>query len=128
VAVSVAIELEPEQQASAKVRQILRERISDQVPATVMWDLLTVVTELVTNSVVHGPGDPIQIRITVEDDGSIRGEVEDQGDGEVALRDMVYDGPGGGAGLHIVEALTDRWAVYEGSTHVWFEIGPAPSD
>ncbi len=28
----------------------------------------------------------------------------------------------GGWGLHLVEALTDRWGVYEGSTHVWFEI------
>ena len=122
------MELEPDAQAAAKARQILHSRVADIVPATVLWDLLTVVTELVTNSVRHGPGDPIQVRITVNDDGSVRGEVEDQGDGEVALREMVEDGPGGGMGLHLVQGLTERWAVYEGSTHVWFEMGPPASE
>ena len=28
----------------------------------------------------------------------------------------------GGWGLHLVETLTERWGVREGSTHVWFEI------
>jgi anti-sigma regulatory factor (Ser/Thr protein kinase) len=124
VAINVTMELEPEATAGAKARQILQSRVSELVPAMVLWDLLTVVTELVNNSVRHGPGDPIQVRITVNDDGSVRGEVEDQGDGEVALREMIEDGPGGGMGLHVVEALADRWAVYEGSTHVWFEMSP----
>jgi anti-sigma regulatory factor (Ser/Thr protein kinase) len=127
VAVNVTMELAPEAKAGAKARQILQSRVADFVPATALWDLLTVVTELVNNSVRHGPGDPIQVRITVNDDGSVRGEVEDQGDGEVALREMIEDGTGGGMGLHIVQALTERWAVYEGSTHVWFEMGPPAS-
>jgi hypothetical protein len=25
-------------------------------------------------------------------------------------------------GLKLVDRLTSRWAVYEGSTHVWFEL------
>lgn len=121
------MDLMPEPEAGAKARRILEARLSDSVPALVMWDLSTVVTELVNNSVMHGPGDPIQVRITVNDDGSVRGEVEDQGDGEVALREMIEDGPGGGMGLHVVQALTERWAVYEGSTHVWFEMRPSSS-
>ena len=28
----------------------------------------------------------------------------------------------GGWGLHLVQTLSDRWGVHEGSTHVWFEI------
>jgi hypothetical protein len=28
----------------------------------------------------------------------------------------------GGWGLHLVQTLSNRWGVYEGSTHVWFEI------
>jgi anti-sigma regulatory factor (Ser/Thr protein kinase) len=125
VAINVSMELMPEPEAGARARQILQTRLSDFVPAMVMWDLSTVVTELVNNAVMHGPGDPIQVRISVNDEGSIRGEVEDQGDGEVALREMIDDGPGGGIGLHMVQTLTDRWAVYEGSTHVWFEMGGA---
>jgi anti-sigma regulatory factor (Ser/Thr protein kinase) len=127
VAINVSMELESGPAAGATARQILQARVSDHLPAVAIWDLLTVITELVNNSVMHGPGDPIQVRITVNDDGSVRGEVEDQGDGEIALRDMVDGGAGGGTGLLLVQALTDRWAVYEGSTHVWFEMSPTPS-
>ena len=28
----------------------------------------------------------------------------------------------GGWGLHLVQTLSERWGVHEGSTHVWFEI------
>ena len=28
----------------------------------------------------------------------------------------------GGWGLHLVQTLSKRWGVHEGSTHVWFEI------
>ena len=28
----------------------------------------------------------------------------------------------GGWGLHLVQTLSNRWGVHEGSTHVWFEI------
>ncbi len=73
------------------------------------------------NSVEHGPGQPINVRVDLTEDGSLRGEVEDQGDGFVAMIEMAesFDR---GLGLYMVDALTDEWAVYEGSTHVWFEI------
>ena len=122
--VNASLELEPRSSAGHEARELLRPQLADALPGPVLHDLLTVVTELVDNSVEHGPGDPIQVRITVADDGSVRGEVEDQGEGEVALREMIGDTPDGGLGLHIVDVLTDRWAVYEGSTHVWFEMNP----
>jgi hypothetical protein len=34
-------------------------------------------------------------------------------------RQMVDEG---GWGLHMVETLSRRWGVREGSTHVWFEL------
>jgi hypothetical protein len=37
------------------------------------------------------------------------------------VRDRPKTEPGGW-GLHLVEALTQRWGVFDGSTHVWFEI------
>jgi anti-sigma regulatory factor (Ser/Thr protein kinase) len=86
---------------------------------------MAVVTELVTNSLCHGPGKPIQVRIEIAGDGVVRGEVEDQGDGRVAIRKNTDGGAGGGLGLRIVDRFTDRWGVYEGSTHVWFEISDA---
>ena len=34
----------------------------------------------------------------------------------------------GGRGLMIVESLSSRWGVYEGTTHVWFELDPGGAD
>ncbi|QEC48484.1 ATP-binding protein [Baekduia soli] len=49
-------------------------------------------------------------------------EVVDQGVGFVpAARNRPQTEPGGW-GLHMVEALSRRWGVHKGSTHVWFEI------
>jgi anti-sigma regulatory factor (Ser/Thr protein kinase) len=118
----LSLELESQLEAGQRARQVLAERLRDELSGDVFDALLTVVTELVNNSVQHGPGEPIQVQIVVEDDGSVRGEVEDQGDGQVAVREMGERGSG--LGLLIVTALTDRWAVHEGSTTVWFEIGP----
>jgi anti-sigma regulatory factor (Ser/Thr protein kinase) len=122
----LSLDLEAEPGASAKAREEIRAAFGDNIPAALLHDLTVVVTELVGNSVAHGPGEPIQVRLKRADDGTIRGEIEDQGTGRVAIEEMESDG---GLGLRIVDWLTDRWAVYEGSTHVWFEMGArAPGD
>ena len=57
----------------------------------------------------------------------MQGEVIDQGDGERAKIEMSVEPTlDGGWGLHLVDQVATRWGVREGSTHVWFEIGPAP--
>jgi len=86
----------------------------------VLVDLYVVVSELVTNGVVHGQG-AIRLRLQV-DAGNVWGEVIDAGGGfEHALRE-----PGpvatSGRGLLIVDRLTTRWGVHEGTTHVWFAM------
>ena len=51
----------------------------------------------------------------------------DQGDGERAKVEMTVEPTlDGGWGLHLVDQVAIRWGVHEGSTHVWFEIGPRP--
>jgi anti-sigma regulatory factor (Ser/Thr protein kinase) len=84
-------------------------------------NLLFVITELVVNAVKHGPGEPIMVRVSLES-GELQGEVEDRGEGVVALRPQPPDSSGG-FGLRVVDRLTDEWGVYDGSTHVWFRIG-----
>src|SRR5262249_32237570 len=69
--------------------------------------VLTVVTELVANSVKHGPGGPIRLAVEVADDGAVLGRVEDGGHGRVAVREDV-DPAKGGRGLKLVDAFTDR--------------------
>jgi two-component sensor histidine kinase len=77
-----------------------------------------VVSELVTNAIKHGPGELISLRLVSEPDGGISGEVVDQGNGVVAIREQDI----GGLGLPIVDALTSAWGVYPGSTRVWFRF------
>jgi anti-sigma regulatory factor (Ser/Thr protein kinase) len=123
--VEVNLALESGPGAARTAREELRARLRERLPAEYLLSLLLIVSELVTNSARHGPGLPIKVRIRVNDDDSLRGEVEDGGHGEVAIRELADAGPGGGYGLRIVDALADRWAVYEGTTQVWFELHPA---
>ena len=52
----------------------------------------------------------------------MRVEVIDQGVGFVPTARAKPKTEVGGWGLHLVETLSDRWGVHEGSTHVWFEV------
>jgi anti-sigma regulatory factor (Ser/Thr protein kinase) len=82
-----------------------------------------VVSELVTNSVRHGPGQPITLRLSAHEDGGVAGELEDQGTGVVALRKYT-PGTVGGLGLTVVDHVASAWGVHPDSTHVWFRLDP----
>lgn len=95
-----------------------------------LQDACLLVSELVTNSVRYGAGATVRLRIETDERGGLRCEVSDEGEGFVptppaAKRDA------GGWGLQLVDRLSDRWGVADGSTHVWFdlagdgELGPA---
>lgn len=100
-------------EAVASLRSELDARTHD--------DLRLVLSELVTNAVVHGPGGAIRVRVEVDDDGVVRGEITDDGSGIVRVRAATAD-EGGGFGLTIVDALAARWGVRDDSTRVWFEL------
>jgi anti-sigma regulatory factor (Ser/Thr protein kinase) len=85
---------------------------------------LLVVSELVTNAVLHG-AEPIHVYVTNEAD-LLRIEVSD-GDGrveQVALQAGAADRPGG-RGLTIVNSLATAWgtALHPNGKTVWAEIG-----
>jgi anti-sigma regulatory factor (Ser/Thr protein kinase) len=82
-------------------------------------DAALMVSELVTNAVVHGVG-AIWLRIDAEGD-TVRIEVAD--DGNVAVAPSPDPGAQGGWGLRIVEQFADDWGVLDGSTKVWFRVG-----
>jgi anti-sigma regulatory factor (Ser/Thr protein kinase) len=113
--------LQPVPDASGEARAALRDLARD-LELTTYADLLTVVSELINNSVEHGPGKPIRFAVEVDSEGRVRGEVEDQGRGVIAIQ--TADPGDRGFGLQIVDAASSRWGVYEGSTHVWFELDP----
>jgi anti-sigma regulatory factor (Ser/Thr protein kinase) len=114
----------PAEDAPAQARASLE--VFDQILAPeVLEDLQLVVSELVTNSVKFGPKRSITLSLQIAPDGNVRGEVIDQGDGERAKVEMTPEPSlDGGWGLHLVDRVANTWGVYEGSTHVWFEVGP----
>lgn len=78
------------------------------------------VSELVTNAVLHGQGQ-IVLRSALDDDRLLV-EVIDEGQGfEHELRQREFEQVGG-RGLTIVDAEASRWGIHEGTTHVWFEL------
>jgi anti-sigma regulatory factor (Ser/Thr protein kinase) len=113
--------LSPDTEAGWRARQALRQRFSKTLPSPTLIDLTAIVTELVNNAVAHGPGRPITLALVIDDE-AIRGEVADQGNPSAAIPDIKEASQRGSHGLKVVEKLTSRWAVYEGSTHVWFEL------
>jgi len=82
-------------------------------------DAALMVSELVTNALVHGIG-TISLRLDVET-GAVRIEVSDEGN--VAFVPSPTPGAHGGWGLRIVDQLADDWGVLAGSTKVWFRVG-----
>lgn len=79
------------------------------------------VSELLTNAVRHGCGDHMRLKVAVTG-STVRVEVVDGGEGfrpPAVERDPASPG---GRGLRLVEALADDWGVYDGSTHVWFDM------
>jgi anti-sigma regulatory factor (Ser/Thr protein kinase) len=91
-------------------------------PPSRFEDARLIISELVTNSVRHGPPTaPITIRIEAEAD-QLRVDVIDRGSGFERPRRR-HVASAGGNGLVIVDAIADRWGVRSGSpTTVWFEL------
>ena len=107
--------------APRRARGAIAAQLASRLSTARLSALLTIVSELVANSVKHGPGGPIHLNVKVSEDGTVLGRVEDGGRGRVAVREGVNPAEGG-MGLKLVDAFTDRWGVEEGTTSVWFEL------
>ena len=81
-------------------------------------DACLMVSELVTNALVHGTG-AIGLRIATTPD-RVTIEVADDGHGDVAIEPTPSSS--GGWGLRVVDELADGWGAHKGSTRVWFEL------
>jgi anti-sigma regulatory factor (Ser/Thr protein kinase) len=98
------------------------EELTDRIAADVVPDVKLLVSELITNSVKYGGNGEVTLKVEYEDPRKLRVEVIDQGVGFVPVARNRPATDVGGWGLHLVQTLSNRWGVYEGSTHVWFEI------
>ena len=120
--VDIDIALPRDASAAAAARRELRERLAGRLPRRVLDDLALVVSELVTNAVLHGQGG-IRLRLQVDAE-NVRGEVVDAGGGFAHELREAGRFATSGRGLPIVDRLTTRWGAHEGTTHAWFEIAP----
>jgi anti-sigma regulatory factor (Ser/Thr protein kinase) len=117
----ISFDIDRDLTAPAHARRAV-EAFGERLDTSVVPDAKLLVSELITNSVKYGRDGQVTLILRSEDPRHVYVEVVDQGSGFVpAARDRPKTEPGGW-GLHMVEALTERWGVREGSTHVWFEI------
>src|SRR5690606_14452172 len=115
----------PEQVAAA--RAFARAALGTSSSPQVVEDVVLLVSELVTNAVLHGAGD---VEVTLERSGDvIRVEVADEGGAELPRPGRPGAGDVTGRGLAIVDAVADAWGDGvddRGRTWVWVELSPSP--
>ena len=113
--------------APSAVRKALRERAA-HMPAQLRDDLLLLLTELVTNAVLHSgarDGDTIEIDLR-ERPESVYVVVTDPGNGFDRPRHPQPDHrTTGGLGLVLVDRMARSWGTSRGKhgSTVWFELG-----
>jgi anti-sigma regulatory factor (Ser/Thr protein kinase) len=116
----VEVELPRDPSSASRARHLVAERFAPTLESQDLDKAKLLVTELVTNAVLHGHG-AITLRAGI-DENRLLVEVIDEGSGfERVAREHDFDQLGG-LGLRIVDAEASRWGVHEGTTHVWFEI------
>jgi two-component sensor histidine kinase len=113
------IEAQPE--GPAQARRIIAEELSSMLSPAELDDLKLMVSELVTNGIVHGgQGDDVPVMLDLCINGIIRCAVLDEGPGFAARG---REDTRRGWGLRLVEQLSDRWGMEcsPRRTEVWFE-------
>src|SRR3954471_7445562 len=122
----VVLQLNRDLDAPATARRFVADEAA-HLPAEVLADAELLVSELVTNAVVHGCA-AITLRVEVDPPG-IGVAVHDRGEDSVEVdTDRPDPGVAGGRGLLIVRALATEWGITPsdpppGKT-VWFRLGP----
>lgn len=121
--VEAVLRLPPTPQAASRAREFIADFCSAaQLPAAVCGDAALLVSELVTNAVIHGrtsatvevhrPADTL--RVTVRDDNPALPAVGDSPDLNAES----------GRGLLIVSKTARRWGIEagDGGKAIWFEL------
>jgi anti-sigma regulatory factor (Ser/Thr protein kinase) len=118
---TLTVDIPRDSMAPAAARRAV-ERLAGTLDDDLIPQVKLLVSELITNSVKYGGEGAITLNLDVERPGKLRADVVDQGLGFVPVARDRPATEAGGWGLHLVQTLSDRWGVREGSTHVWFEI------
>ena len=116
--------LPAQDRSPAAARRIVSDALTRGGLEVLLDDALLLVTELVTNSVVHA-GTDVELHVDIGV-GRTRVEVVDRGAGALP---MVSGVPGsdreGGRGIFLLDALAQEWGTrhFAGGKSVWFTLG-----
>ena len=117
-----SVDLEAAPRSAGRARGAV-DSLKGTLPEATFDELRLIVSELVTNAVLHsglGRGDRLELKI-IRLQHRLRIEVTDYGVG--FGRSTPSPGRNGGLGLVIVERLSDRWGHDAGPpTRVWAEL------
>jgi DNA-binding NarL/FixJ family response regulator len=124
--------LEPDIGSSAAARRFMEETLRRWECGGVLDVVNLLVTELVTNAVVHG-GSEADVSVVLTPD-ALRVEVGDKDEFVPAPKGADDDWATSGRGLALVEAMSRAWGVEQvkGGKVIWFEVdrpdrGPRPA-
>ncbi|MCK8431740.1 ATP-binding protein [Streptomyces sp. D2-8] len=125
------LELPPQRTSVRAARHALRTRLASwQVPEEVCANAVLLVSELVTNAVLHTLSQRILCGVQLMTDARFRLEVHD---GDLTGRGIPERHPGlddeGGRGLLLVREIADSWGITRsaltGGNAVWASLGTA---
>jgi anti-sigma regulatory factor (Ser/Thr protein kinase) len=120
---AVRITLPPRADSVPLARRAAMDAARRWLTPTQTPSLALMVSEVVTNALLHaGDGRDVEL-VVAHDDGVVRVEVRDHGDGVVPAPRALDHEDDGGYGLYLVEQLSDSWGWSRSDrTLVWFEI------
>lgn len=104
----LSVELPPEPASATRARQLARERLSVACPPDVLETIALLVTELVTNAILHART-PLQLVIETHPH-HVRLCVEDSSPEQPEIHRYEADAVTG-RGLALVESLSSSWGV-----------------
>jgi anti-sigma regulatory factor (Ser/Thr protein kinase) len=126
----VEVVLPLDARAPGAARIAVEECLREGVAAGMLENARVIVSELVTNSLLHSDG-PADGRVVVSIElvsSSFRIAVVDSGSGAVIATRPPDLKTGGGFGLTLVQTLSERWGVERltGGTRVWAQLSRSP--
>lgn len=110
-----------------RARQLTRARLDRwEAGEETVETAILIISELVTNAVVHAPGDHVICELR-EENGRLHIAVEDQGFGPTGPQLHRMSDDEGGRGLLLVDALSSCWGTHNTSGYgagrvVWAEL------
>ena len=118
--------LDPDTRSAAVARRVVEGALAKADLTHLLDEALLLVTELVTNAVVHA-GTLVDLEVETDETG-VRIEVADGGPGRVSVQGAPEETREGGRGLFLLDALATAWGTSSspGRKAVWFRLGNLP--